>query len=690
LRAVARDPLDAARPFGWRDRADWTRLGIVVGVAFALRLAFFFLNKAFNPTFYFPVVDSLYHHEWALDLVAGGTPGPDAFYRGPLYPYFLAVLYKLSGSSIAFAVFVNHLMGALTAGLIYVIARELFSRSVSMIAGLTVALYWVLVYMEGDLLMETLFIFLNSLCLLLLTIGIKRHKLRILAAGGLALGLATIARPSVMVFFPAVPLAIWLAARNRPGTPGWLKQSVVVALACALPIMPVMIRNYMVARAVVPVGASGGLNFYIGNNPLSDGSTAIVPGTRADFWGGFEDAIAIAEKRRRPQAQAGGGIRLLSRAASITSRSIRAMPRALMGRNSHVLGRGERATKIIYSSGTAKMKYVPLPRFLAGRPARHPGALPWRRRADLAMFYFSSACTPSASSLLRQRALPPAHRPGCLFYAYAAVPVARVSREAVRDGEGVARGRGGGGAGELRLSVSQANARVLGGGLELHPGRRLKMGSKGTALSHYARADEINRQYPTPGYRLIERDVDYKLGSLLWEEGMCSRAIEVLERVGGNDELALHALDCLGDCYLKRNDVGNATRAFQKLASISPQDQRGVAGLARCFAATGDYAQAETMLHQIVDPRRAVYPPAYIALAEVQRAQGKIDEAIASYSHIAQLVGYQRQGYMALVELYRQKGDVVAALKALDQAALYSPPNDPAIRELAGALRSGR
>ena len=115
-RATVHDPLDVIHPFDGRDRADWTRLGLVVGVALVLRVAYFFLNKALNPTFYFPVMDSLYHHEWALDIVAGGTPGTDAFFRGPLYPYFLAVLYKLSGSSIAFAVFVNHVIGALTAG----------------------------------------------------------------------------------------------------------------------------------------------------------------------------------------------------------------------------------------------------------------------------------------------------------------------------------------------------------------------------------------------------------------------------------------------------------------------------------------------------------------------------------------------------------------------------------------------
>src|SRR5262249_31774365 len=103
--------------------------------------------------------------------------------------------------------------------------------------------------------------------------------------------------PSVMVFFIAVPVAIYLTARSRgERAKSWITRLVITAVACAIPIAPVMIRNYMVAKAIVPVGASGGGNFWIGNNPNSDGSTAIVPGTRADWWGGYFDAIAMAEK----------------------------------------------------------------------------------------------------------------------------------------------------------------------------------------------------------------------------------------------------------------------------------------------------------------------------------------------------------------------------------------------------------
>src|SRR6185295_1142051 len=38
-----------------------------------------------------------------------------------------------------------------------------------------------------------------------------------------------------------------------------------------------------------------GVNLWIGNNPQSDGASALLPGTRADWWGGYQDTIQLAE-----------------------------------------------------------------------------------------------------------------------------------------------------------------------------------------------------------------------------------------------------------------------------------------------------------------------------------------------------------------------------------------------------------
>ena len=92
-------PLETPEPFKWRARQDWIALGIVLVVALSLRLVFFFLNKSNNPVFYYPIMDALYHHEWAEQILSGTYHAEDVYFRGPLYPYLLAFLYKISGSS---------------------------------------------------------------------------------------------------------------------------------------------------------------------------------------------------------------------------------------------------------------------------------------------------------------------------------------------------------------------------------------------------------------------------------------------------------------------------------------------------------------------------------------------------------------------------------------------------------------
>ncbi|HWN82934.1 MAG TPA: tetratricopeptide repeat protein, partial [Candidatus Udaeobacter sp.] len=68
-----------------------------------------------------------------------------------------------------------------------------------------------------------------------------------------------------------------------------------LALGLVLPILPVTAHNWFVGHDWVPIASQGGVNFLIGNNPKSDGYTAIVPGTRATWWGGHDDAVALAE-----------------------------------------------------------------------------------------------------------------------------------------------------------------------------------------------------------------------------------------------------------------------------------------------------------------------------------------------------------------------------------------------------------
>lgn len=691
--------LEVAQPFKWRDRGDWLPLGVVLAVAFVLRMVFFILNMKNNPVFFHPIMDALYHHEWATDILRGSAAADDVYFRGPFYPYFVAFLYKLSGSSIAFVVFVQHLIGTASAGLVYFLSREYFSRRVSFVAGLIAALYWPFVYFEGDLLIVTVFVFWNILALLLMAKSLRRDNLLLLVAAGLCFGLSAIARPSVLIVFPALPLVLYLNRRLPKKTgAGWIGRTAVLFAGILVVIMPVMIRNFVVARSIVPIAASGGVNFFIGNNPRSDGSTAIVPDTRADWWGGYYDAIAIAERDE------GRKLKLAEVSSYFFRRGLEWFRDSPGDAFSHLLKKlrvfwagPERANnKFIYFFwNLAGMKYVPLPGYWLVAPlALLGGILQWRRRRLLSPLYFFILLymVGVVAFFVNARFRLPVTPFLIIFAAYAVVYLVEVFRSK-----------------DFRLvpamAILAAAALLVNVDyLKFHEIRAystafshstlgnayMKMNLKETALEHYVRAREIHESAPTQAYDLIARDVDYNMGTLLWERGLCSRAIPALRRVGGTDVYAQNALDHLGDCYLRGNDVAKAQAAYQELARISPDDVRVATGLARCYAAAGNLEQAESMLRAIVEPATTVHVPAYLALADVQRRLGKTEEAIKSYTDISRFMGYERDALVALAELYQETGNIDAALQTLEKATFYFPPNDPTLRNWIAQLRSRR
>lgn len=697
-------PLETTKVFRWRDSREWLHLGIVLGVALALRLVFFYLNQRNNPVFHNPIMDALYHHEWALKILDGTVTADDVYFRGPLYPYLLAAFYKVSGSSLAFAVFAQHLVGIFTTGLVYLLAREYLSPRASLVAGFIAALYWPFIYFEGDLLIVTTILFLNTLGLLLLARAIRTRSYAPLIACGIAFGLSSIARPSVLIFIPALPLVLYWNRRdliNR--SRDWLVRSAILLMSIAVVITPVMVRNYIVGRSVVPVAASGGVNFYIGNNPVSDGSTAIVPGTRADWWGGYYDAIAIAERDE------GRELNLSEVSDYFFARGLQWIKTHPGDASAHFFKKfrvfwagPERANnKFIYFFwNLAGMKYIPLPGFWLIAPlALLGGVLLWHRRRVLSglylfiVFYMIGVVAFFVNARFRLPVMPvmivfAGYAACALFYAFRTKGPRALKTTVMfivafvlvnADYLAFAQIRG----------YSNAFSHTTLGNTYMTSGRR------DLALDHYERAWRLNEAAPTQAFQYIARDVTYNIGLIYWEKGLCSRAIEALRRVGpafdgSTDIYMINALDWLGDCYLRQSKYENAFAVYQELLRLTPDEARATAGLARVYAGTGRLEEAERMLKSVVDPSAQVYVPSYIALAEVQYKLGKISEAIESYTAISKFTGYEKDAFLALAELYQGIGDIDAAIQSLRQAAYYLPPGDPTVDNWIARLQSMR
>lgn len=261
--------------------------------AFVLRLIYVTESQA-SPYFEAPIMDPLYHLEWARALAEGETFQEGPFFRAPLYPWFLGTLLRFFGENLFLARLVQAGLGGLTAFLTILLARRAFSFRAAAVAGVLVAINWVLIYFDGELLIPTLAIPLNLLSLWLSLRWRDEPTARNAGAAGLAWGVAALARPNVLLFMPL--LFAWMLWRSRPEWKRAWVHGLALTAGVLAAISPVTTYNLVVGGDSVLISSQAGVNFWIGNNPQSDGSTAIVPGTRPGWWDGFYDSIALAEQ----------------------------------------------------------------------------------------------------------------------------------------------------------------------------------------------------------------------------------------------------------------------------------------------------------------------------------------------------------------------------------------------------------
>ncbi|MFN0244466.1 MAG: tetratricopeptide repeat protein [Planctomycetota bacterium] len=289
--ASARAPRADVRP-DIRPRRAALVLAILLGIAFTLRLVYVLQSRA-SPLFANPQMDALYHVDWARALARGEDFQPGPFFRAPLYPWFLGATFRLFGDGLLWPRVLQALIGTVSVALVYWVAQRAFDRRTGLVASAFAATYWVLVYFEGELLLPVLEVPAYLLAIgTSLALRTSSSKWLALACGG-CWGAAALVRPNGLMFVPFV--AAWIFWCERAHARRALSVCSLFALGVCTPIAPITIYNRVVGHDTVLVSSQGGVNFWIGNNPRSDGVSAIVPGTRPDWWGGYYDSIRQAE-----------------------------------------------------------------------------------------------------------------------------------------------------------------------------------------------------------------------------------------------------------------------------------------------------------------------------------------------------------------------------------------------------------
>ncbi len=243
---------------------------VIFILAFSLR--FLHIKAVFNGSPFFDVLpgDLGGYDRWATRIVEQGWLGKDVFYQAPLYPYFLAVLYKFVGRDFFWIYTVQAFLGAWTAMLLVLLGNKIFSRMTGILAGLLFAFYAPAIYFDGLLLKVTLSAFLFTLAIYLFL----NKDLAEVGPGqyfsGFFLGLACLTRANFLLIFPVVLIALLI---NPNAVPRKRLVMMVLFLAGVITALgPVVARNYSVSNELVLTTAQAGQNFYIGHNPDANGT----------------------------------------------------------------------------------------------------------------------------------------------------------------------------------------------------------------------------------------------------------------------------------------------------------------------------------------------------------------------------------------------------------------------------------
>jgi tetratricopeptide (TPR) repeat protein len=291
-------PRDESRGSDFTDRLagrEHLILGLVFLVALVMRCLHWWGQARNNPFFGSPMMDELKHHEWAQQIASGQGLGPQPFFRAPLYYHLLAALYVLAGPNIALARLIGCLIGAATCYLLARLGAALDGLRVGLLAGLIAAVYWPMIYFDAELLTVGLEIFFNTLLLLLLWHAVRRDSLPLFFVSGLVWGLSAVTRPNVLAFAPGILVWLWVGARLSRRRLRRLPAMALILVGAVLSILPVTIYNRLVGGEWVLIATNGGVNFYIGNNPQSDGISAVLPGSGPGWAATYEHTHRIPE-----------------------------------------------------------------------------------------------------------------------------------------------------------------------------------------------------------------------------------------------------------------------------------------------------------------------------------------------------------------------------------------------------------
>lgn len=259
---------------------------LILFLALAIRLIYVFSFSNQLPQTY----DGRVFDDFAMNIIekkqfclSPDNPEWQAFYkvkgslswRPPLYPFFLASIYKIFGHSFMAVRIIEAFIGTFTVLLVYIIGLRFFNKTSALIASFIIATYPSFIQFTGNFMRATLFTFLIT-CLAYYIMKISHKKLTAYWAYiliGILLGAITLLQPTILLFVPFFLIALWFNYKKIA-----FKVFTISFASMLLIVLPWTIRNYKVHHKFVLITTSGGAALLQGNNLNSTAGPA--PKTR--------------------------------------------------------------------------------------------------------------------------------------------------------------------------------------------------------------------------------------------------------------------------------------------------------------------------------------------------------------------------------------------------------------------------
>jgi tetratricopeptide (TPR) repeat protein len=253
---------------------SWKWLYALAALAFAIKALYVF-ESAHSLQIRVPIMDAAHYDETARDIDSHGLVRTAAFFMGPLYSYFLAIVYAVIGRDLTVVRLIQAAGASLTVVVTYFLGRRVFRPSIGFLGAVLLVFYGATTFYETQMLMMWMGTLLNCTVLLLLARTGPDTRWFTYFLPGFLLGVSALARANILVFWPVA--LVWILF-VRPVPHRFVKAAAFTA-AMVVAIVPATIHNYVASRDFVPITSNAGLNLYIGNNALATGIFYSPPGT---------------------------------------------------------------------------------------------------------------------------------------------------------------------------------------------------------------------------------------------------------------------------------------------------------------------------------------------------------------------------------------------------------------------------